>query len=407
MKAIRTEFQPKHFYRKLEELLNEIRAGAVDADWFARLMRDIVEWFGDQLYITNGRVYTEEPDGFRLDRDFHSLDPDVAGIILPADYKPLQLVLKHGVYLFDESVAGQDAAVEGRLGGLNSAAILIESEPRRILAFGLESGWERLHLDFALNTIRHAINNRVGLESLKTDIARAAEIQRSLLPRELPPFEGYSIAARSVPAEQGVGGDFYDLLPSHDGDLYVALGDVSGHGLPAALLARDVVTGLRMGTEGQLKITAILERLNRVVHRSILSTRFVSLFFANLEDNGNLFYVNAGHFPPWIFGKRGTRRLRMGGMILGPLPENHFKRGFDHVDRGDSLVICTDGVLERTNRAGEEFGVERLEAVAAPLAGRPAGEILEAIYEAARDHGDAELWDDDTTLVVITREQKR
>jgi sigma-B regulation protein RsbU (phosphoserine phosphatase) len=403
MSVEKREFQPKHFYRKLEGLLREIDVGSVGAEWLARLTRDMVESFGGELYMTSGRVYTETPGGFRLDHHYQSLDPNVAGLVLSPDYPPLQLVLSHGVYLFDEHVEGQDAAVEGRLGGLNSAAILIEAEPRRILAFGLRPGWERVHLDFALNTIRNAINHRIRLESLTTDIAQAAEIQRSLLPTELPRLRGYTVAARSVPAIQGVGGDFYDFMGSGGSEIYLAVGDVSGHGLPSALLARDVVTGLRMGTEGQLRITAILERLNRVVHRSILSTRFVSLFFGNLEDNGNLFYVNAGHFPPWIFGARGVRRLNVGGTILGPLPEVRFKRGFDHVDRGDTLVICTDGVIERESPGGHEFGTERFEKVVHALAGRPAGEILEAIFDAASRHGRGRPWHDDTTVVAITR----
>ncbi|MGD8375144.1 MAG: PP2C family protein-serine/threonine phosphatase [Acidobacteriota bacterium] len=399
-------FQPKHFYRKLENLLESIDRGDPNIDWFAQLTGQMVDSFGDELCIENGRVYTETYDGFRLDRDFRSLDPSVAGFLLPPDYPPLQMVLQHGVYLFDESVEGQVAEVEQRLGGFNSAALLVDSEPRRILAFGLKPGWERVHLDFALNTIRNAIKHRLGLEHLRTDIAQAAEIQQSLLPTSMPVFRGYSIAARSIPAEQGVGGDFYDFNCRRN-DLYLALGDVSGHGLPSALLARDVITGLRMATEDDLKITAILERLNRVVARSILSTRFVSLFFGSLEDNGNLFYVNAGHYPPWVFGERGVRRLRIGGTIIGPLKDARFKRGFEHVDRGDTLVVATDGILERLDDEGREFGPEALEALVAPVAGGPAAGILDAIFQAAGEHGGGRPWLDDVTAIVISRESAR
>ena len=128
-------FHPKQFYRILDDLLHQIEKGRPNEDWYARLVVDIVESFGDELLIENGRVYTESSDGFRLDADFHSHDPDARGIVLRWDYKPLELILEHGVYLFDETVEGQSAELEERLSGLNSAGILIRDEPRRLLGF--------------------------------------------------------------------------------------------------------------------------------------------------------------------------------------------------------------------------------------------------------------------------------
>jgi sigma-B regulation protein RsbU (phosphoserine phosphatase) len=194
---------------------------------------------------------------------------------------------------------------------------------------------------------------------LSRDHAQATEIQLSLLPRTLPSYPGFAFAAKSIPASS-VGGDFYDFLPQGPDAIAIGIGDASGHGLGAALLARDVVTGLRMGAEREFKIVPMIERLNRVIGKSMLSTRFVSLFYGELEMNGNLFYVNAGHPPPWIFGERGMRRLTVGGSILGPLETTTFKRGFAHMDRGDTLVIATDGLLERQNRKGDMFGETRL-----------------------------------------------
>lgn len=110
-------FHPKRFYRNLEELLQQIEVGAPNEDWYVRLVIQIVESFGEELCIENGRVYAETPEGFRLDRDFHSRDPKAEGIVLPRGYKPVELLLKHGVYIFDESVEGQDPTLEDRLGG--------------------------------------------------------------------------------------------------------------------------------------------------------------------------------------------------------------------------------------------------------------------------------------------------
>ena len=272
-----------------------------------------------------------------------------------------------------------------------------------MLAFGLRSGWERDHLDFAFNTIRNALNQRLAAVNLNSDIAQATEIQRSLLPRTLPPLPGFAFAARSIPASS-VGGDFYDFLPQGPDAMGVALGDASGHGLGAALLARDVVTGLRMGAEREFKMIPMIERLNRVIGKSMLSTRFVSLFYGELETNGNLFYVNAGHPPPWIFGERGMRRLTVGGSILGPLDTTTFKRGFAHLDRGDTLVIVTDGLLERENRKGDMFGEHRIERSVREVQGQKAPVILDNIFRIADKFGGNKPWGDDTTAVVVTRD---
>jgi len=395
-------FEPKQFYRKLDHVLHEISEGPPDREWFGRIALELVERFGEELQIENGRVYTETPIGFELEQDIGSRDPNVKGLVISWNYKPLQLLLDHGIFLFDASVEGLEAELENRLGGEESAGVLVEGHPRRILGFGLRPGWDRARIDFALNTIRNAVNQRMRVELLRTDLAQAAEIQTSLLPRVAPELRGYTMAARSIPATQ-VGGDFYDFQEGAD-SVYLAVGDVSGHGVSSALLARDVVTGLRMGSDREFKITSIIERLNRVIARSILSSRFVSLFFGELERNGNLFYVNAGHIAPWIFGKRGTRRLTVGGMILGPVADAPFKRGFAHVDKGDTLVMVTDGVLEREAPDGALFDDAGLEATVAPIVGREAGEVLETVFSTAHSYGAGKPWNDDTTGLVVTRE---
>ncbi len=398
-------FQPKLFYRELDRLLHEIDVGAGDDLWFRWLVNQFVERFGTALWIENGRLYTETEGGFVLAHDVHSRDPEVEGLILEAGYPPLELVLAHGTFIFDESVRGQNPALEDRLGGTESAAILVNSDPRRILAFGLRDGWEREHLDFALNTIRNSVNQRLAVVHLKTDFAQASEIQRSLWPKTLPTFPGYKLAARSIPASS-VGGDFYDFLPQGPEAIAIGVGDASGHGLGAALLARDVVTGLRMGAERELKIVPMIERLNRVIGKSMLSTKFVSLFYGELESNGNLFYVNAGHPWPWIIGENPMRRLTVGGSILGPLETPSFKRGFAHMDRGDALVIVSDGVLERENKKGEMFGENRLERAVRETLGQGARAVLDNIFRAADKHGGGRPWGDDTTVVVVTREPR-
>jgi sigma-B regulation protein RsbU (phosphoserine phosphatase) len=214
---------------------------------------------------------------------------------------------------------------------------------------------------------------------------------------------GFTLAARSLPATT-VGGDFYDVTPLGNDTLVIGVGDASGHGLGAALLARDVVTGIRMGAERELKITETVTKLNRVIHRSALSSRFVSLFYAELEANGSLFYVNAGHPAPWIVGPWGTRRLTEGGSILGPVAEAEFERGFARLEPGDRLAVVTDGFTERPDPAGRFLGEEGVERVLAATGGADAPAVLEALFTAATDHGRGRPRVDDTTALVVARD---
>jgi sigma-B regulation protein RsbU (phosphoserine phosphatase) len=396
-------FQPKRFYRELERLLHERPQDSLSQTWFRWLLDEIVDRFGKALFIENGRLYDAEDDGFSLVHAVRARDPGSVGIAISGSYRPLELVLEHKVFVFDTTVEGQSEELEGRLGGLESAAMVVDSVPRRVLAFGLRPGWQRDDLDFALHTLRNAIDLRVSVEGLRTDIEQAAEIQRSLLPQNPPEFPGFSLAARSMPAEL-VGGDFYDFLGPDSDTVVIAVGDASGHGLGAALLARDTVTGIRMGAERLLKITEIVRRLNQVIGMSALSSRFVSLFYTELESNGDVFYVNAGHPPAWLVGAEEVRRLDVGGTILGPIKAQTFRRGWAHLDPGDSLIIITDGLIERANSTGVMFEEEGIEAVARELRGRPAHEILDAIFAAAKNHGGTLAWEDDTTAVVVTRD---
>jgi sigma-B regulation protein RsbU (phosphoserine phosphatase) len=212
---------------------------------------------------------------------------------------------------------------------------------------------------------------------------------------------GDELAARSVPAEE-VGGDFYDFHPFADDLMGLAIGDASGHGLPAALLVRDVVTGLRVGFERELKIASVMAKLNRVIHKSALSSRFVSVFYGELEGTGSLIYVNAGHPPPQIFSGERIVSLDIGGTVVGALPDVQFRRGVAHLDPGDVLVMCTDGILERRGKGGE-LGNDGVREVVRAHRGASAQELLEALFAAAEDHGAGRPWEDDASAVVVRR----
>ena len=181
------------------------------------------------------------------------------------------------------------------------------------------------------------------------------------------------------------------------------MADASGHGLPAALQARDVAMGLRMGAERDLKITRIVEKLNRIIHRSGLSTRFVSLIFGELEVNGNFAYINAGHPPALLRDERGFHELSVGGLFLGPVANSLYKLGFAHLDRGGLLVLYSDGVVERGAESGRPFGAHRLREWMDDWREGPGDRAIAELLRRLKDYDLGRPLEDDVTVVYVRR----
>ncbi|HEX5781142.1 MAG TPA: PP2C family protein-serine/threonine phosphatase, partial [Solirubrobacteraceae bacterium] len=185
-----------------------------------------------------------------------------------------------------------------------------------------------------------------------------------------------------------------------------AIADVSGHGLPAALQVRDIYMGLRMGLARDFKIVRTVERMNGIIHQSTLTSRFVSMFYGELELNGVFIYVNAGHPPPFHVARDGAVRfLEEGGPVLGPLAHASYERGFVVMKPGDTLVFYTDGIVEARGRDEEgkleEYGVARLLRVAADHRAEPAEAIVEAVFASLLEFTAEYAAEDDRTVMVV------
>lgn len=387
--------EPKLLYRRLDRLFGRLDPTLPQRRALEVFLSEAFTILRDDLRLKGAILYGEGRDGFEQVR---AVGEPVLGCAdaFEGTGAPWSLLLHHGVYIFD---GGEGTPYPAGA----CAGVAVGQRPlRHILLFVLGDGWVREELDFTLNTIRAALGSRFMEERVRGSFRQAAEIQGSLLLEEPPPFLGYDLAARSLPAEE-VGGDFFDFLEFGDELLGLSIGDASGHGLPAALLVRDVVTGLRMGLEKDLKVGYVFSKLNRVIHRSNLSSRFVSVFYGELESNGNLIYVNAGHPPPLLFSKGRVIELTTGGTVIGPMPEARFRRGVAYMDPGDVLVLCTDGILERRDGTSEDFGEARLRTLVQGAIDRPAADMLGRIFEEAWRFGDARPWDDDVTAVVVRR----
>jgi sigma-B regulation protein RsbU (phosphoserine phosphatase) len=402
MEATSHLLEPKRLYRRLDSLFGSLDQSRPQPQLLKAFLRESFTALADDIQLSAALLYGERRDDFLLlDRVGEAFEPVQES--LSAELPPLRLTFEHRVFIFPDPAQEGSPQSLGLLPPQPAAALTVGRRPSRyVFFFVLRPTWEREELDFTLNTLRAAFGSRLKDERVRGSFRQAAEIQRSLLPDEAPQLPGFDIGFKSLATEE-VGGDFFDFLSLSDDTLGLSIGDASGHGLPAALLVRDVVTGLRMGIEKELRVAPVFSRLNKVVHRSNLSSRFVSVFYGELTVNGTLTYVNAGHQPPLLFSQRRAERLEIGGTVIGPLPRARFELGGTRMEPGSTLVLCTDGILERRDAKGEFFPEERLGSEVLARPEESSQETVERVFQTVFSFGQERPWDDDATLMVVRR----
>lgn len=243
-------------------------------------------------------------------------------------------------------------------------------------------------------------------ERIQREIEIAREVQERLFPQELPELDGVSLAGACRPA-QGVGGDYYDLFALEDGRLGIAVGDVSGKGISAALLMASLRASLRgMMLDGPRDLAAMMQKVNRLVYEASATNRYATFFFAAYNPvTRELSYVNAGHNAPFLLRRNGngieSQRLEAGGPVVGLLPLAPYDEQTLVLEPGDLLLSYTDGISEAMTEADEEWGEERMAAAAQSLPDGTAQQVLEHLFaEADRFTGKAPQYDDMTLLVL-------
>jgi sigma-B regulation protein RsbU (phosphoserine phosphatase) len=243
---------------------------------------------------------------------------------------------------------------------------------------------------------------------LESDLDKAREIQRSILPEHEVHFHHYDIYGVSVPARI-VGGDFFDYLHSaEDGDRFsIAIGDAASKGLSAAAQALYVAGALRMGADFQTKISSLMTKANKLMNRTFPEEHFVTLFYGELtkDTKGLLIYSNAGHNSPILLhsDSDAVEYLEPTGRMLGPFPNETYRIESAHLRQGDVLLLYTDGVSEARNARGEFFGEQRLVDLLRKHHARSAKEIAQHILEEVELFAPRDDQSDDQTLVVIRR----
>jgi serine phosphatase RsbU (regulator of sigma subunit) len=239
-------------------------------------------------------------------------------------------------------------------------------------------------------------------ERLEGELEAARSIQMKLLPQELPHIAGYDIAAASLSAKQ-VGGDYYDFLRLDSNRLSFLVGDVSGKGMPAALLMANLQASLHTLSELHRSPRELISRLNRVLHANTAPEMFATFFFGLLDlETNRLRYVNAGHNAPILCGNGRLEQLCVGGLPLGIFPTADFEEGQIEMQRGESLALYSDGIVEAMDSEEREFGEERLIQLLRGGGELTADEILQSVIREVEAYCGSPQ--DDVTLVIIKKE---
>jgi serine phosphatase RsbU (regulator of sigma subunit) len=239
--------------------------------------------------------------------------------------------------------------------------------------------------------------DRKVLEVQQEDFERAREIQQALMPKQLPRIAGCELAAGWKPARV-VGGDYFDAVRLGDSSALLAIGDVSGKGMSAALLMSNLQAVVRAFAAGSGP-AELCARANELISGNVAPGKFIT-FFCGVADTAKMRfdYCSAGHNPPILCRRNGeVVRLSEGGPVLGVFPGARYPGGTTELRSGDRLVLFTDGISEAMNAAGEEFGEERLLALLAE--GHNAGTLYERIMAEVTAFCSGPFQDDATLLI--------
>jgi serine phosphatase RsbU (regulator of sigma subunit) len=249
---------------------------------------------------------------------------------------------------------------------------------------------------------------RIERERMEQELLVAQRIQHALLPEAVPVLVGWEISPYYQPARE-VGGDFYDFVPLADGRVSLVIGDVSGKGVPAAVLMASTQSVLRtLAQRGDPSPSRVLSEANEVLCTYIPANMFVTCFYAILEpQSGRLSYANAGHNLPCCHGEHAARELEARGMPLGLMPGMSYEEKETILGPEQGVLFYTDGLVEAHNPKGEMFGTPRLRGLLNE--GSEAGRSLSSTLMEELERFTREGWEqeDDITLLTLRRSAAR
>jgi len=241
------------------------------------------------------------------------------------------------------------------------------------------------------------------LEVQDEELQRAREIQESLLPKDIPQLPGFEVASAWQPA-RAVGGDYFDVLKLSENRIAICIADVSGKGVPAALLMANVQASLRASVRDLDSPAHVCSIINGMLCETIAADKFVSFFCGVLDAApSTLRYCNAGHPYPILVSSGAVRTLDQGGAVLGVFPAWTYQDSSVDLSSGDRLLLFTDGITEAGGTDGQEFGVEKVAAFAKAHAANSAARMNQQLLAQVTEFCGAQFLDDATLLVLSVK----
>jgi len=413
-------------YRILRQVSHEIR-DTLDVDetleQLLDILKGIVDYDAAGIFVLNhGEVYPRRghPGSAIAGVVMRGFDP------LPIEEDAMLMegkgvigqVIRSGRHLLLPDVSADEHYVAGRSRTRSELAVPIKRGGRTVGALNLESdsldAFRQPDLDVleffaeaaSLSISKAMLHQQLmDKERMEEQLRIAKMVQEGLLPRESPSIDGYELAGFCETAQQ-IGGDYYDWFPLPDGRMALAVADVSGKGVPAALIMSAFRALLRVHLREGAELGAMAARLNRDLGESTGEGGFVTAVFGVFDpETGRFDYVNCGHVPPLLLRADDSAvRLEAGGFFLGIFEETQHEVGGVMLEPGDRLLLYTDGAAEIENREGVVFGVEGIETVLRGCGSRHPEDCLAMIAEGARAfRGEADLADDFTLLMLRRR----
>jgi sigma-B regulation protein RsbU (phosphoserine phosphatase) len=418
----------RRFFREAynaEIMLNELSDEVRRFTETQPLLETVARTVCDTLHIRQIALLLRRGDSFYLEQAIGI--PADGALILPAQASSIRYLLNSNeparLYRSDPDawylMAG---TAERRALDLLNAELLVPLPGRNrlmgVMALGpkrSEAAWSRTDLQ-VLQTVARQTGLALEVSELAHSLAAEAaqrervnremeiarEVQERLFPQEMPNIVGASVAG-ACRAALGVGGDYYDVFSLEDGRLGLAIGDVSGKGISAALLMASLRASLRGVTlDNPRNFALLMHKVNVLVYEASASNRYATFFFAAYDPRTRrLECVNAGHNPPVLLRNGQVIRLEAGGPVVGLLPLAPYLEQALTLEPGDLLLLYTDGISEAMTHADEEWGEDRMIAAASEVRSKNAAEVLHALFAACDKFTAGAPQHDDMTMLIL------
>lgn len=353
----------------------------------------------DDITLLTSSGLKKQPDSARIEQIFKTTEEDIVKI--------------------DESFAEEHPWIcENNISAL--ICVSIQNEKVAVIGFGerankvpfTETDFNFLKslANLAVISIQktYFLEERIDKERMEEELSIAKSIQEGLLPDPIPEIEGVDLAARTISSRE-VGGDYFDVAKTPDGNTILAIADVTGKGVPAALLMANLQSMLHVLLPVDITLSEATERINNLIYKNTPADKFITFFWAKyLSTHKILRYVNAGHNPPLLLRNNSNsfEELSNGGLLLGAMKTmTPYEQADVQLNPSDLLISYTDGINEAMDSDDEEFGTTRLKKCILKNRDKSSAEILDAIVNEVLAFSGQKLFDDLTLLIIKAKPQ--